>query len=72
MTTNHTSRPSDPTEQKKWDAGYAHGWDDKNIPYWRRSAYSPSFLLGYDVGKVEIDHAVEDAVEAKQRYGEWL
>ena len=57
----------------EWEAGYAYGFEDNNIPYWKQNTdfYSRAFLLGYRVGKAEIDQAVEDAVQTNNNYGEW-
>ena len=48
---------------KEWREGYRRGWDDKYIPAWRYSFFSPSFLLGYRIGKSEIDTAVDAAAQ---------
>jgi hypothetical protein len=63
MTTTHSTRPDDPQKAREWDTGYAYGFEDNRIQHWQRSSYSPSFLLGYDAGKAEIDELVEAAWE---------
>ena len=55
--------------KREWEAGYAHGFDDNGIEPCR---HSQSFLLGYKVGKAEIDELIEEAVEARNRDGEYL
>ncbi|MFH1142233.1 MAG: hypothetical protein V1695_00810 [Candidatus Uhrbacteria bacterium] len=47
----------------EWEKGRAFGFADNNIPYWRWNFYSPTFILGYRVGKAEIDRMVDDAAQ---------
>ena len=56
----------------QWETGYAYGFDDNVIEHWRYPNYSHAFILGYRVGKAEIDQLVEEAWQANQRYGEYL
>ncbi len=65
--------PAGKFEKQEWERGYAYGFADNNIPHWKQSTdfYSAPFLLGYRVGKDEIDQAVEQAVETRDHYGEW-
>lgn len=50
---------------RQWQQGYRRGWDDEYIPAWRYRLFSPSFLLGYHVGKSEIDAAVDEAAQSR-------
>lgn len=72
MTTTQSTRPSEPSERRKWDAGYAHGFDDNYIAPWEYPFYSPPFILGYLAGKADIDQLVEEADHARRNYGEYL
>jgi hypothetical protein len=47
----------------EWEEGRAYGFDDNYIEPWRYRFYSPAFILGYRVGKAEIDRLVEAAYE---------
>ncbi len=56
---------------REWEAGRDYGFADNFIQPWRYKLYSSSFILGYRVGKAEIDRLVEEAVYAEQNYGEF-
>jgi hypothetical protein len=57
------------TELREWGAGYAYGFANNHIPWWKYRNYSQSFLLGHRVGEAEIDQLVEQTLDA-YRYGE--
>ena len=49
---------------KEWERGHARGWNwdfEGPIPRWQSQSFSTTFMLGYQVGKAEIDRLVEEA-----------
>ncbi len=58
-------------EKADFEAGYAYGFDDNNIQWHHRDGYTPAFLRGHREGKAKIDELVEDAIEARNNYGDW-
>lgn len=59
------------SERRQFKTGYYDGWEDKIIHWWQRQYYSKAYLQGYDLGRKDIDAAVQDAVEARDREGEF-
>ena len=49
----------------EWNHGYRYGFDDNHIQPWRYRNYSVTFLMGYQVGKAEIDRLVDDAAQSR-------
>jgi len=52
----------------EWERGYEHGFNydfDGEIQPWRYYLFSKSYILGYRVGKAEIDRCVEIAEESR-------
>lgn len=47
----------------EWERGWAYGFDDNYIEPHRYRYYTTTFILGWRVGKAEIDHCVECVVE---------
>jgi len=47
----------------EWQKGCDFGFADNNIPYWLWDNHSPTFILGYRVGKAEIDRMADDAAQ---------
>ena len=50
---------------REWRRGYLYGFDDNYIQPWRYRNYSVTFLMGYQVGKAEIDRLVDDAAQSR-------
>ena len=47
----------------EWGAGYRYGFAGNCIEWWRYRYYPPSFILGWRVGKAEIDRLIEGATQ---------
>ena len=58
----------DPANMADWKQGRAYGFRDNHIESWRYPYYKPAFILGWRVGKDEIDGLVEAAAEANYSY----
>jgi hypothetical protein len=52
-----------PDNLKRWEKGRSYGFLDNTIHYWNYKYYSKSFILGYRVGKQEIDTLVDEAAQ---------
>lgn len=53
----------------QWKEGYERAWEFGNHEWWRLRNYSPSYLLGYEIGRGELYEALEVATQARNR--EW-
>jgi hypothetical protein len=53
-----------PEAKEEWDEGCAFGFADNYIHWWQWKFYSPTFTLGYRVGKAEIDRMVDDVAQS--------
>lgn len=54
----------DPVLIDEWQRGHDYGFADNLIQWWQRRYYSKPFLLGWQVGKNEIDRLVERAYQS--------
>lgn len=45
----------------EWERGRTYGFNDNYIEAWRYRFYTPAFILGWRVGKEEIDNLVDNA-----------
>ncbi len=54
-----------PSAMAEWEEGYDFGFDDNYIKPWRYRNFSVTFLMGYRVGKAEIDRLVDEAVQSR-------
>jgi hypothetical protein len=57
-----------PEAMAEWKRGYEYGFEDNYIHPYSLKLYSPSFCLGYGIGKDRIDRLVEQAVERNYGY----
>lgn len=55
---------NEPKAIEEWERGYAYGWDDNTIRWPHSRHYSETFLLGYRLGKYEIDILVDEAAQS--------
>jgi hypothetical protein len=51
----------DAAAMDEWKRGHAHGFADNHIMAWQYSFYPPAFILGWRVGKQEVDRLVDQA-----------
>ena len=49
--------------REEWQRGADVGFADSAIPYWEWDKHSLTFILGYSVGKAEIDRMVDQAAQ---------
>lgn len=49
----------------EWERGYNYGFNDNHIEPWRYRHFSSTFLMGYRVGKAEIDRLVDEAAQSR-------
>lgn len=55
----------DPKVLEEWKRGCGYGWNDNYIPWYQYRFYSKTFMLGYCVGKTEIDILVDEVAQSK-------
>lgn len=60
---------------EKWQKGREHGFqsdypDVGRIPPWAFDHYNPTYILGYEAGKAEIDRLVDEAALSRSYWGE--
>ena len=58
----------DPVKLAEWQAGWDYGFEDNYLMWWQLDHYSPSWQLGYRLGKDETDRLIERAVERNYGY----
>ena len=60
MATTHSTCPSEPSEAREWNAGYNHGLYVDFISPRDYRYHSSSFIVGYEVGRAELNHAIDE------------